>query len=109
MMIPTIHSNGTGARALTEELETAHTALEAALSALRQVTVHGRDYYPQGPHAYGQARREMDTRLEALYRVQCELEAMHLALADQANQREARTRGAEIFARAAERMVREDV
>ena len=41
-------------------------AVASAIDALRQVTVHGRDYYPQGPHAYPQARPEMDVRLKAL-------------------------------------------
>ena len=83
MMIPTVHLNGTGARNLLEELEAAYAAVGTAIDALRQVTVHGRDYYVQGPHAYGQARTEMDARLDALRVVQDELLAMHIAVQGQ--------------------------
>jgi hypothetical protein len=81
-MIPTIHLNGTGSKTLLEELETAHTAITEAIAAVQQITVHGRDYYVQGPHAYGQARTEMDARLTALEQVQRDLFNMHTALYD---------------------------
>lgn len=80
MMIPTVHLNGTGKHNLLSELETAYAAVGTAIDALRQVTVHGRDYYVQGPHAYGQARTEMDVRLDALRAVQDDLLAMHTAI-----------------------------
>jgi len=83
MMTPTIHLNGTGKRALLDELQTAHAALAAAIDVVRQVTVHGRDYYPQGPAAYTQARHEMDGRLAALAGVQADLQAMYEALSAQ--------------------------
>ena len=80
MMIPTIHLNGTSATWLLEELADASTALGTAIDALRQVTVHGRDYYPQGDHAYPQARAEHDARLNALTAVQQDLQAMYLEI-----------------------------
>lgn len=83
MMTPTIHMNGTSPQALMAELEVAHGALAAAHDALRQVTVHGRDYYPQGPNAYAQARHEMDARLEAIARVQQDVLALHAAIQEQ--------------------------
>lgn len=82
-MIPTVHSNGTGKKNLLEEVEAAHTKLVEAMSALRQMTVHGRDYYVQGPHAYGQARTEMDARLAALQQVEDDLREMHYAILTQ--------------------------
>lgn len=83
MMIPTVHLNGTGSKNLLDEIKTAHTALMAAMVALRQVTVHGRDYYPQGPSAYTQARHEMDARLSTLEKILDDLEAMHVAIRQQ--------------------------
>ena len=62
MMIPTI-LNGTGKQNLLKELEVAHAAVNAAIDALQQVTVHVRDYHRQGNHAYTD---EMDARLAAL-------------------------------------------
>lgn len=83
MMIPTVHLNGTGAPALLQELHTAYLALQEAIVALRQVTVHGRDYYPQGQHAYGQARDEMDRRLGQLADVQRDVQTMYESLEQQ--------------------------
>lgn len=80
MMIPTIHLNGTGKTTLLDELKVAHGAVTAAVDALRQVTVHGRDYYPQGPDAYKQARHEMDERLRSMNDIAVELQAMYLHL-----------------------------
>lgn len=75
-MIPTVHLNGTGKQHLVQELLDAHKAVGAAILALHQVTVHGRDFYPQGPNAYGQARHEMDARLLTLHALQDELRQM---------------------------------
>jgi hypothetical protein len=85
MMIPTIHSNGTGRSSLLGELEAAHSAVIAAVDALRQVTVHGRDYYvqPGGESAYRVARAEMDARLEALRQVGEDLLVMHRGVVEQ--------------------------
>jgi len=83
MMTPTIHLNGTGRKSLLDELEVAHTALNQALVAVGQVTVHGRDYYPQGDHAYGQAREEMVDRLNAIRKVREDVIAMHIAIQQQ--------------------------
>jgi hypothetical protein len=84
MMIPTVHLNGTSQQSLMSELETAHGAIVAAIAALRQVTVHGRDYYVQAaPDAYTQARHEMDARLVALETIQDELMEMHVGIQKQ--------------------------
>jgi len=80
MMIPTVHLNGTSKQNMLEELEVAHGAVNTAIDALRQVTVHGRDYYVQGEHAYLQARHEMDARLAALVAVQDDLLTMRVAI-----------------------------
>ena len=83
MMIPTVHLNGTGQASLLSELRQAYTAVLEAIDTVQQVTVHGRDYYPQGEHAYRQARHEMDARLEALRSVREDLLTMHRAIEQQ--------------------------
>jgi hypothetical protein len=83
MMIPTVHLNGTSKGHLVAELDTALGALAAAIDAITQITVHGRDYYVQGPAAYAQARHEMDLRLAALGVVQDDLLAMHASVLKQ--------------------------
>jgi hypothetical protein len=83
MMIPTVHRNGTSKHNLLAELAAAHAALTAAIDTLRQVTVHGRDYYVQGEHAYHQARTEMDARLAVLAQIQRDIRDMHLAIQQQ--------------------------
>lgn len=83
MMIPSVHLNGTGKASLLAELEEAHNALLVADQKLRQVTVHGRDYYVQGANAYGQAREEMDRRLAALDQLMKDVREMHAGIQSQ--------------------------
>jgi hypothetical protein len=70
MMHPTIHLNGTGRQTLSREYGAAVEALRAALTALDELTVNGRDYYPQGPSAVQQAIEEHRARyrqVQAVY------------------------------------------
>lgn len=83
MMIPSVHLNGTGKANLLSELEEAHNALLVADQKLRQVTVHGRDYYVQGPSAYAQAREEMDRRILALDQIMRDMRALHAGVQGQ--------------------------
>lgn len=83
MMIPTVHLNGTGKENLLGEIRAAVEALELADKAVRQITVHGRDYYVQSPEAYRTAREEMDARLVALGTVRDELVEMWRAIQSQ--------------------------
>lgn len=83
MRIPTIHLNGTGKKALLEELEAAYRLLDAAIDAVARITVHGRDYYPQGDGAYQQARAEHDARKAVLTGVLDELMAIHVGIQQQ--------------------------
>lgn len=82
-MVPTVHLNGTGSETLLEETAAALRAVGALDAALRQITVHGRDYYPQGPVAYKQARYEMDRRIEAVGDLQRELLALYTGILTQ--------------------------
>ena len=82
MMVPTIHLNGTGSKALLEQLRDASDALDAALKAMGEAYPHGRDYYPQGQEAIYRATAEADKRLVAVRTVKDELDALALAVYD---------------------------
>lgn len=58
MMIPTIHTNGTAKADLIKSIINANRALAVALVAMAECRPNGRDYYPQGPEAFGKARDE---------------------------------------------------
>jgi len=76
MMLPTIHMNGTSARALLEGYCNAISAIHDALEALARTAPNGRDYYPQGPNACAQADAEHNDRKHALIKVMNELQAL---------------------------------
>jgi hypothetical protein len=76
MMLPTIHSNGTGRTVLEEQIEKAYVALSAAIRALEECEPNGRDYYPQGEHAYAKARDEHLSRLARVQDVASELQTV---------------------------------
>jgi hypothetical protein len=76
MILPTIHMNGTSARALLEGYCNAISAIHDALDALARTAPNGRDYYPQGPDACATADREHDDRKRALMKVLNELQVL---------------------------------
>jgi hypothetical protein len=80
MMIPTIHLNGTGAETLMRELNAAIDGIDVAYTAVSHMTVHGRDYYPQGQQAYQVARIEQERRLRCLIEIKNELLEMYLKI-----------------------------
>lgn len=80
MIAPTIHLNGTSRESLLEALETAYRKLGEAYDALKQTAPNGRDYYPQGPNAIGQATSEHFARLKRIDEVRDELEALAIAI-----------------------------
>jgi hypothetical protein len=55
--IPTVHSNGTGAKGLRDQLIAVSRGLRSAMDAMGQAMPHGRDYYPQGDNALSDARK----------------------------------------------------
>lgn len=73
---PTIHLNGTSPEALQAQYEQSAVAVTAAIRLLEEATPHGRDYYPQGPHAVVAARAEHRARLEVLYEVRNDLQQL---------------------------------
>jgi hypothetical protein len=82
MMLPTIHMNGTSARALLEGYCNAISAIHDALDALARTAPNGRDYYPQGHDACINADREHDARKHALIKVLNELQVLAEHVAD---------------------------
>lgn len=76
MMLPTIHLNGTSRSELFDTHVAAIVALDQAMAALRRAAPNGRDYYPQSPHAYAQARDEHLARLAAMDAISRDLHAL---------------------------------
>ena len=87
MITPTIHLNGTSADALIDALVTASNRITDAIHALADAAPNARDYYPQGPDAYGRARAEHVSRLDRLQSVHAELCDLYNAISDQADAR----------------------
>jgi hypothetical protein len=58
MTLPRIHLNGTDKEVLLEEYQGVRDALKALYEALRGATLHSRDFYPLGAHAYPVACEE---------------------------------------------------
>jgi len=65
VIVPTTHSNGSGARHLKDALEEAVRCVTVALDALAGARPHGRDYYVQGDVFAEAAKqhREQEQRL----------------------------------------------
>jgi hypothetical protein len=76
MKLPTIHLNGTSAKSLAESYQFAATELSSALTALENVELNGRDYYPQGQEAWSQAREEYIERCRKLKNIVDEVQAI---------------------------------
>jgi len=81
--IPTIHLNGTAGEDLKQEYYAAYKAIDAAIDALQTATFNGRDFYPQGSHAYSQARTERDATFEKLCQAHSYVEDMLSGICDQ--------------------------
>jgi len=73
MRVPTVHLNGTSAKALREQLIEAITALRRAQDKLLQAMPHGRDYYVQDGDATTEAQTEMRARVTKVGEVEAEL------------------------------------
>jgi hypothetical protein len=82
LTLPSIHLNGTGRKMLTEDYTAAYHALQTAFRAFQSIDCNGRDYYPQGPNAYSEARRQRDAQLQHLSEVQHYLESHLLHLCE---------------------------
>jgi hypothetical protein len=64
--IPTIHLNGTSFTDLRDGYAAAYDAIIKAIDTLSEAELNGRDFYPQGPDAYYQARKERNEAFDQL-------------------------------------------
>jgi hypothetical protein len=76
VLVPCVHSNGTGKESLLEAIEEAHFAIGTAYEKLRQTAPNGRDYYVYKDNPYERARTEWLKRMQRLSSVQKELQAI---------------------------------
>lgn len=76
LTMPTVHLNGTSKDALLKGYVDATEAISRALNVLVRSAPNARDYYVQGPDAYGKARDEHDARCAKLRDVNAELTAI---------------------------------
>jgi hypothetical protein len=74
---PRIHLNGTDGRDLAEQYGAAITVLEIAIAAIREISVHGRDYYTINDSASSVAMHEHRQRLARLELVKAELQLIY--------------------------------
>ncbi len=88
MRTPTIHLNGTGQDSLTDEAQDALSALSDARKAILGITVHGRDFYPQGEGAYAEASHERWALIARLDSITDEITQYAIAVIDGGHKRE---------------------
>lgn len=81
--IPTIHLNGTSFTDLRNGYAAAYDAIDKAIDALAAAEFNGRDFYPQGPDAYYQARKERDAAFDKLRAAQQYVGEMLMGICDQ--------------------------
>jgi hypothetical protein len=62
-MIPTRHLNGTSQKDLDANYETMLAALQSAIKAMEAASPNARDYYVQGPDAFGIAQAQHVERI----------------------------------------------
>jgi len=62
LLPPSIHLNGTSKQEMVEGLVAVSDAAFALLEAMKRAAPNARDYYPQGPDAYGLARTAWNER-----------------------------------------------
>lgn len=67
--LPTIHLNGTGAHTIASEYRAVRLAVQAVVGRLAVATCNARDFYPQGPDAWQQARAERREMFQLLQRI----------------------------------------
>jgi hypothetical protein len=80
---PTLHLNGTGKNDLRDGYADAYDAIDKAIEALANAELNGRDFYPQGPGAYSQARSERDAAFAQLRQAHQYVGEMLMGICDQ--------------------------
>lgn len=82
LVVPTVHSNGSGAHNLFEQYKGALEALRGAIEALP--VPHGRDYYVQeDEQAYRKARAQFEDQFRKLREVEEDLTTLLRAISRQ--------------------------
>ena len=81
--VPTVHLNGTSKAGLSDQLERASSALNAAMNVMCEGAPNARDYYVQGPEAYGIAVAQHENRLQRVNDVRAEIDRIWAAVEDQ--------------------------
>ena len=81
--LPTLHLNGTGKNNLRDGYANAYDAIDKAIEALANAELNGRDFYPQGPGAYSQARSERDAAFAQLRQAHQYVGEMLMGICDQ--------------------------
>jgi len=81
--IPTIHLNGTGFTSLRDGYAAAYDAIDAAMKALGNAESNGRDFYPQGPEAFYQHRKERQVAFDNLRSAHKYVEEVLIGICDQ--------------------------
>ena len=82
MRAPTIHLNGSSADALLDGWIEAQEALRGAGKTLERLPVNARDYYPQGPAAYGEVVARLQEMTAQLRAMRAEIAAVVEQIAD---------------------------
>ena len=77
---PHIHRNGTSPDELLRQFTDVASALREALEKIQAAAPNGRDYYPMGNDAFGQAAKQHVRQREAVEGVLREFELMALAV-----------------------------
>jgi hypothetical protein len=81
--IPTIHLNGTSFTDLRDGYAAAYDAIEEAMEALGKAESNGRDFYPQGPEAFYQHRKERQVAFDNLRSAHKYVEEVLIGICDQ--------------------------
>jgi hypothetical protein len=74
IMLPTIHTNGTGPRTLYVDYSTARLAVIDSIKRLEMMEFNSRDYFMHGMDAWKKAQAQHRARLNQLQSVADELE-----------------------------------
>jgi len=83
LVVPEVHMNGTGKRALVDQVMNAVHAASKLLDALAGMSPHGRDYYVLGDDVFLKAREQHDQRVIKVNSVFEELQALVLKIDEQ--------------------------
>jgi len=81
--IPTLHLNGTSKTDLRDGYAAAYDAINNAIDALAKAESNGRDFYPQGPDAFYQHRKERQTAFDSLRSAHKYVEEVLIGICDQ--------------------------